>query len=131
MKSLQIMNKTECIRVFADINQINGCIELLNKTDGSITRLSKVLNLAGNGVRLKILYLIYKEEQLCVCDLSDILNMNVSAISQHLRKLKDGNILFDRRVGQTIYYSINEDYLDTLLPIFIQISKSKIKEEVL
>ena len=122
------MNKTKCIRVFADINQINGCIELLNKTDGSITRLSKVLNLAGNGVRLKILYLIYKEEQLCVCDLSDILNMNVSAISQHLRKLKDGNILFDRKVGQIINYFINEDYLEILLPLFTQISKQNMPQ---
>ena len=117
------MNKTKCIRVFADINQINGCIKLLKKTDGSITRLAKVLNLAGNEVRLKILYLIYKEGQMCVCDLSDVLNMNVPAISQHLRKLKDGNILLDKKVGQIINYLINEDYLEILLPLFIQISK--------
>lgn len=127
------MNKTEetCIRIFADVNQINSCMKLLNETAESISKLSKVLNLAGNETRLKILYLIYKEKKLCVCDLSDILNMNVSAISQHLRKLKDGNILFDSKKGQTIHYRINEDYLDTLLPFFIQISKSKIKEVVL
>lgn len=127
------MNKTEetCIRIFADVNQINSCMKLLNETAESISKLSKVLNLAGNETRLKILYLIYKEKKLCVCDLSDILNMNVSAISQHLRKLKDGNILFDSKKGQTIHYRINEDCLDTLLPFFIQISKSKIKEVVL
>ena len=41
---------------------------------------------------LKILYLLQEEGQLCPCDLSDILGMNTSPISQHLRKLKDSKI---------------------------------------
>ncbi|MDZ7694978.1 MAG: ArsR family transcriptional regulator [Balneolaceae bacterium] len=36
------------------------------------------------------------EEHLCPCDLSDILDMSVPAVSQHLRKLKDGGLVDNR-----------------------------------
>ncbi|MEB2779582.1 ArsR family transcriptional regulator [Algoriphagus sp. C2-6-M1] len=39
------------------------------------------------------------EKQLCPCDLSDILDMTTPAVSQHLRKLKDGRVE-GKRVGQ-------------------------------
>ncbi|SHG48116.1 regulatory protein, arsR family [Fodinibius roseus] len=84
------MSKPECIRDVADLNQINRCIESLEEVEGSIDRLTDILKLAANDVRLKILYLLNREEHLCPCDLSDILDMSVPAVSQHLRKLKDG-----------------------------------------
>ncbi len=89
-------------------------------------QLSALLGLAGNEVRLKILYLLYEENELCVCDLSDILNMNVSAISQHLRKLKDGNVVDVRKEGQTYFYFVKNNYL-VILESFFNIINSKSK----
>ncbi|RLD26905.1 MAG: transcriptional regulator [Bacteroidetes bacterium] len=114
-----------CIRGEADVSKINKSIALLNNSSESITVLAKILSLTGNETRLKILYLIYKEKDICVCDLSDVLNISVSAISQQLKKLKEGNLIVDNKIGKTIYYSINEEQLETLLAIFIQISKNK------
>ena len=68
--------------------------------------LAGALNLAGNGVRLRILFLLHEEERLCVCDLSDILGMKIPAVSQHLRKMKDGGMLENEKVAQTIYYRL-------------------------
>jgi ArsR family transcriptional regulator, lead/cadmium/zinc/bismuth-responsive transcriptional repressor len=113
----------QCIRVMADSSQLDECRKVLKQHEGQFSRLSKILRLAGNEVRLKILYLIYSEEQMCVCDLSDVLNMKVPAISQHLRKLKDGGILKDKKVGQTIFYSLIEDNMEVLRPLFQQIEK--------
>jgi len=115
------MNENQCIRALADINQINTCKDVLKSMKSEITDLAAVLNLAGNEVRLKILYLISKEEKLCVCDLSDILGMNVAAVSQHLRKLKDGRLLNNDKVGQTIFYSLHREKLHMLKPLFEQI----------
>ena len=83
------MAKQSCIRDVADLNQINRCIDSLKQVESSVLKLSDILKLAGNDVRLKILFLLSSEEDLCPCDLSDILDMTVPAVSQHLRKLKD------------------------------------------
>jgi len=113
-----IMANQICIRALADVDQINACKNNIESNQKSIAQLANVLGLAGNEVRLKMLYLFSREKELCVCDLSDILKMNVSAISQHLRKLKDGNIVDIRKDGQTYYYFLKQDHqpiLDSIL----------------
>ena len=111
-----------CIRPFADKIQIGGCKKKLQKAEVSFSRLSQVLSLAGNDVRMKIMYLLEEEKELCVCDLADILEMTIPAVSQHLRKLKDGNILQTRRNAQTIYYSLKEEHLEIIKPLFEHIT---------
>lgn len=98
-----------CIRLEADQNQINSCKLKLKLINQSVERVAKILNLAGNETRLKILYLLNQEKELCPCDLADILEMTVPAISQHLRKLRDANIIKRRKVGQTIFYALIEE----------------------
>lgn len=122
------MSKKECIREVADLNQINRCIESLDEVEGSIDRLVDILKLAANDVRLKILYLLSREEHLCPCDLSDILDMSVPAVSQHLRKLKDGGLVETERDGQTIFYSLNPLFNEILSPNFDQIKDNNILE---
>ncbi|MEX2657019.1 MAG: metalloregulator ArsR/SmtB family transcription factor [Balneolales bacterium] len=122
------MSKQSCIRDVADLSQINRCIDSLNKVKPSILKLSDILKLAGNDVRLKILYLLSTEDDLCPCDLSDILDMTVPAVSQHLRKLKDAGILQPRREGQLIFYSLQEPYDEILKPLFNQIKNNSIME---
>ena len=54
-----------CIRQFANKEQIKECREKINACDTSFKKLSNVLDLAGNEVRLKILYLLEEEKELC------------------------------------------------------------------
>ena len=68
--------------------------------------LADSLGVAGNLQRLKILYLLHAHKEMCVCDLAEVLELTDSAVSQHLRKLKDKNIVKTRRKGQTIFYSL-------------------------
>ena len=68
--------------------------------------LADLLNVAGNLQRLRILYLLHAHKEMCVCDLAEVLELAGSAVSQHLRKLKDKNIVKTRRQGQTIHYSL-------------------------
>lgn len=112
------MENNTCIRVLADPIQIKECKAKIKANEKSFEQLSGVLALAGNDVRLKILYLMDEEKELCPCDMSDILGMSTPAISQHLRKLKDGNIVETRKVGQTIYYSLKSEHLKILRPFF-------------
>jgi DNA-binding transcriptional ArsR family regulator len=112
------MGNDSCIRILADKEQIKSCREKLKENSKYFIQLSQILSLAGNEVRLKILFLLEQESYLCPCDLSDILGMSIPAVSQHLRKLKDGNIVQIRKEGQTIFYSLKTEHLKMLRPFF-------------
>lgn len=123
-------NNQSCIRLFADKVQIENCRRMLHDNKKELKKLSKIFSLTGNEVRLKILFLLEEEHELCPCDLSDILGMSIPAISQHLRKLKDGGMVESRREGQTIFYSLVSGNDTLLRPIFKNIHNSTKKEEV-
>jgi len=123
------MENNVCIREKADPVQIKHGRELLLSNQGAFSQLSAVLALAGNEVRLKILYLLEEERELCPCDLSDMLGMSIPAISQHLRKLKDGDIVQFRKEGQTIFYSLKAEHLKLMRPFFKIINQLNIKAE--
>jgi DNA-binding transcriptional ArsR family regulator len=124
------MENNSCIRQQADIKQINRCKDTVLELNESFDYLANGLSLVGNNVRLKILYLLFEEKRLCVCDLSDILGMNISAISQHLRKMKDRNLLETEREAQTIFYSLTAEYSTLLNPFFEILYKNKILETI-
>lgn len=123
-------NNQSCIRVFADRHQIDACRNSLRIRSATFSQMSKVLALAGNEVRLKIMFLLREEGELCPCDLSDILGMSIPAVSQHLRKMKDGNIVKMRRSGQTLFYSLKQKHIDVLNPVFNLIIDKTKKEEI-
>ena len=102
-------NSPSCIRVFADQEQIRQCTEKIKYAEPVFDRLAQVLDMAGNANRLKIIFLLQEESNLCVCDLSDILGMSIPAVSQHLRKLKDAQLIQARKVGQTVFYSLRTE----------------------
>lgn len=112
------MESNKCIRILADESQIKQCKADVAAIEGNLEQMAALLSLAGNAVRLKILFLLKQEEQMCPCDLSDVLEMKVQAISQHLRKMKDKDLIKSKKVGQTIFYSINANYSNLLAPLF-------------
>lgn len=107
-----------CTRAEADHKQLVNCMSILDSMELSFEKTAQLLSITGNQVRLKILYLLNMENELCPCDLADILCMSVPAISQHIRKIKDAGIIRSRREGQTLYYSLNTDETDILNTIF-------------
>src|ERR1700692_375946 len=71
-----------------------------------IEEAAELMNLAGNSTRLKLLYLLENMKELCVCDLAEMLGVSVSAVSQHLAKLKAYGLVAPRRDAQTIHYRL-------------------------
>jgi DNA-binding transcriptional ArsR family regulator len=119
-----------CIRQQADLKQINRCKKRVSELNGSFDYLSNGLELAGNNVRLKILFLLYEEKRLCVCDVSDILGMTISAISQHLRKLRDRKLIETEREAQTIFYSLTKEYEKMLKLFFKMLDNNEILDTI-
>ena len=78
--------------------------------------LADLLTVAGSGTRLKILFLLAQDSELCVCDLADVTGTTVSAISHQLSKLRAHGLIGKRRAGQTIFYRL----LDTPFAGFLR-----------
>ena len=69
-----------------------------------LPRTFRWLEAVRDPTRFKIVYLLRHHGPLCVCDLANILGVTSSAVSQHLRKLKDMDLATATRSGQTMFY---------------------------
>ncbi|MHB1654375.1 MAG: ArsR/SmtB family transcription factor [Desulfitobacteriaceae bacterium] len=83
----------------------------------SMDGLSEQLKVLSDKTRLRILRLLHKRE-LCVCDLTEVLQISQPGVSQHMRRLRQVDFVKERKGGQWVYYSLNEEHplLQTLLP---------------
>ena len=83
--------------------------ELLKKikkdmpADELLQDLGDLFKIFGDTTRIKIMYALY-EGEMCVCAISELLNMTQSAISHQLKTLKDANLVSARREGKEMYY---------------------------
>ncbi len=79
-------------------------------SEKTIQRLSDTFKVLGDPTRLKIINALTKRE-LCVCDISELLDMTQSAISHQLRKLRDMKLVKYRKEGRTVYYSLDDQHI--------------------
>ena len=82
--------------------------------------MEKQLKALADGNRIKILASLKKGE-VCVCDFTDVLGISQPAVSQHLRKLKEANIILERKVGTWKHYRIAEEQTALMTGILAQI----------
>lgn len=68
----------------------------------------------GDSTRIKILYVLMQSE-MCVCDIAQLLNASQSAVSHQLRVLKQMQLVKFRREGKTIFYSLSDGHITTIL----------------
>lgn len=76
--------------------------------------LADLFKIFGDPTRIRILYALSARE-LCVCDIAQLLEMSQSAISHQLRVLKQSRLVKFRREGKTVFYSLADDHVSTIL----------------
>lgn len=97
-------------------------VEAANKSavpENEINRLSQVYKILGDPTRLKIVMALIDGE-MCVCDLAAYLCISESAVSHQLRRLRDLHLVKNRREGQILYYSLDDDHVSQLLNIGLE-----------
>lgn len=75
--------------------------------------LSDLFKVFSDSTRVKILCALFRAE-MCVCDIAVLLGMTKSAISHHLRVLKQTKLVKYRREGKIVYYSLADDHVKTI-----------------
>lgn len=76
--------------------------------------LAELYKIFGDSTRIKILYALF-ENEMCVCDIAELLNMSSSAISHQLRVLKQSKLVKYRRDGKTVFYSLADDHVRSII----------------
>ena len=86
--------------------------EMINET--TYQNIADTFKATSDKTRLKILYALSKEE-LCVCDLSAVVDMSISLVSHQLRLLRDKKLVKYRKEGKSVYYSLDDDHVVQLI----------------
>ena len=76
--------------------------------------LAELYKVFGDSTRIKILYVLF-EAEMCVCDIAQVLGMTQSAISHQLRVLKQSKLVKFRREGKTVFYSLADEHVRTII----------------
>lgn len=80
----------------------------------NLYNLAELFKVFGDSTRIRILFVLF-EAEVCVCDLAQALNMTQSAISHQLRILKQNKLVKNRREGKSIFYSLADDHVRTII----------------
>ena len=84
-----------------------------------LNKLAEFFKILGDTTRTKILYALDKNE-MCVCDIANVLNMSKSSISHQLGTLRRMNIVKCRKQGKEVYYTIDDDHVQKLFELGIE-----------
>lgn len=94
------------------VNRIQG--ELQKEDISSVVLLFKAL---ADENRAKIAYSLCQDEELCVCDIANIIGASVATTSHHLRTLYKQGIVKYRKEGKLAFYSLDDDHIKQLIMI--------------
>lgn len=108
------------------IDEIDSCDvtcvheDVISKVNGDLPEDEVLYDLAefykvfADSTRIKILYVLLKSE-MCVCDISELLNVTQSAVSHQLRMLKQMKLVKYRREGKSVFYSLSDHHIELIL----------------
>ena len=83
--------------------------------DATSLELADIFKILGDKTRIKLLSLLAAEEELCVCDIAESLQMGQSAISHQLLVLRAARLVKFRKAGKEAFYSLDDDHVVKLM----------------
>lgn len=94
-------------------NKNNGINESVPE-ETELYDLAELFKVFGDSTRIRILFVLF-EEEVCVCDLAQALQISQSAISHQLKILKQSKLVKCRREGKSIIYSLSDDHVRSII----------------
>lgn len=83
-------------------------------SEDTLYDLTELFRIFGDSTRVRILYVLF-EAEMCVCDIAMLLGLTQSAVSHQLRALKNARLVKARRDGKTVFYSLADDHVKTII----------------
>ncbi|MEL3959960.1 metalloregulator ArsR/SmtB family transcription factor [Lysinibacillus endophyticus] len=105
-------------------------LKIQNKLDEEQpVEVSKVFKVLSDETRVKIAYALTIEDELCVCDVANIVGASIATASHHLRLLRNLGLAKYRKVGKLVYYSLDDDHVKQLIEVAFAHQKEVAKDE--
>lgn len=92
-------------------------VQAIKKQLPDVTKVAKIFKALADETRLKIAYALTIEEELCVCDVSEVIGSSTATASHHLRFLRELSLAKSRRKGKLVYYSLADHHVNELVKI--------------
>lgn len=112
------MNNIDDTVECCDCNEVHEeLLKIVNETmpeEAELYDLAELFKVFGDSTRIRILFVLF-EAEVCVCDLAKVLNMTQSAISHQLRILKQNKLVNSRREGKSVFYSLADGHVRTII----------------
>ncbi|MBW1720436.1 MAG: winged helix-turn-helix transcriptional regulator [Deltaproteobacteria bacterium] len=100
-----------------DINFVNeekvASVRKKMKPDETMQRIAETFKVLGDPTRIKIIFALSQEE-LCVCDIANLLGATRTAISHQLRVLRNLRLVKYRKEGKMAFYSLDDEHIENL-----------------
>jgi ArsR family transcriptional regulator len=103
-------NKIEICQIKTINKEIIENTKKMLPNENTIYKVADFFKILADNTRIKILCSLFINE-MCVCDLSDTLNMDQSAVSHQLKTLKSANVIKNRKEGKSAYYSLCDEHV--------------------
>lgn len=84
--------------------------------DNMFNKVGTFFKVVGDDTRLRILYALDNNE-MCVCDIANLLNMTKSSISHQLKILKDHGLVKSRKSGKEVFYMLDDDHVASVIEV--------------
>jgi len=116
-------------------NKMDDCCEIFCYDEEKVNRLrgdlqqqdtlsvAKIFKALADDTRVKVAYALSQEEELCVCDVANIVGCTLATASHHLRLLRNMGLAKYRKDGRLVFYSLDDDHVRQLIQIAILHSK--------
>ncbi|MFC4024889.1 ArsR/SmtB family transcription factor [Oceanobacillus longus] len=112
------MNKDICEVTCIDKEKVNRVSQRLQEQNPM--EVAKVFKGLSDDTRVKIAYALSLEEELCVCDVANIIGSTTATASHHLRLLKNIGLAKYRKEGKLVYYSLDDAHVKQLIQFAFQ-----------
>ncbi|WP_019156317.1 ArsR/SmtB family transcription factor [Robertmurraya massiliosenegalensis] len=109
------MKQDVCEVTCVDELKVNRVKESISKHHTlSVSQMFKAL---ADDTRLKIAFALSEEDELCVCDVSNIVGCTTATASHHLRLLRNMGLAKYRKEGKLVFYSLDDDHVRQLIQL--------------
>lgn len=114
------MSKNEFICDCSVIHQdvVDSTIEKMPDAD-TFNKIADFFKILGDTTRAKILFALDQNE-MCVCDIANVLSMTKSSISHQLGTLRRSGIVKCRRQGKEVYYMLDDDHVKEVFEVAVE-----------